>query len=52
MNNELKCMNLLYLIDNNDENSPANLVTEQKKVQTGYVVTCILTRLCDELNNI
>ncbi len=34
----MKGMNLLYLIDN-DETPPANLITEQKEIQTEYVIT-------------
>ncbi len=47
-NNELRCLNFLYLIDN-DETCPANLVTEQKETQTWCDVTYLLTRLCGEL---
>ncbi len=51
MNEKVK----IYLIDN-DETSLPNLVTEQKEIQTGYVVTYLLTRLCDEfkqhMNNV
>ncbi len=47
VNNELKSKNSSYLIDN-DETAPPNLVTEQKEIQPEYVVTYLLTRLCDE----
>ncbi len=46
--NELKSINLLYVVIDNDKPPPANLVIEQRGIQIGYVMTYLLSRLCNE----